>query len=61
MYPAIAADFGTESYQRFGDGYCNTASGMDWYWDQYIPNIADRSHPIASPLQADLDGQPRRW
>jgi acetyl esterase len=58
VYPAIAADFGTESYRRFGDGYYNTATAMAWYWDQYIPNVADRSHPTASPLQAELDGLP---
>jgi acetyl esterase len=58
VYPAIDADFGTESYRCFGDGYYNTATAMAWYWDQYIPNIADRSHPTASPLRADLVGLP---
>jgi acetyl esterase len=58
VYPAIAADFGTESYRRFGDGYYNTATAMAWYWDQYVPNLADRGHPTASPLQADLGGLP---
>jgi acetyl esterase len=58
VYPAIAADFGTESYRRFGDGYYNTISAMAWYWDQYVPNLADRDHPTASPLQADLTGLP---
>ena len=58
VYPAIAADFGTESYRRFGDGYYNTATAMAWYWDQYIPDVADRRHPTASPLQAELDGMP---
>ena len=58
VYPAIAADFGTESYRRFGDGYYNTTSAMAWYWDQYVPDLADRDHPTASPLQADLTGLP---
>jgi acetyl esterase len=56
VYPAIATDFGTESYRRFGEGYYNTTSAMAWYWDQYVPNLADRDHPTASPLQADLTG-----
>jgi acetyl esterase len=56
VYPAIAADFGTESYRRFGDGYYNTSSAMAWYWDQYVPDVGDRDHPTASPLQADLAG-----
>ncbi len=58
IYPAIAADFGTESYRRFGTGYYNTAAAMAWYWDQYVPNHADRSDPTASPLQARLAGLP---
>ena len=57
-YPAIAADFGTESYRQFGTGYYNTATAMAWYWDQYVPNRADRCHPSASPVQARLTGLP---
>ena len=58
LYPVIAADFGTVSYQRFGTGYYNTAAAMAWYWDQYVPRLADRNHPYASPLQAELAGLP---
>jgi acetyl esterase len=58
VYPAISADFGTESYRRFGNGYYNTATAMAWYWDQYVPDPADRGHPTASPLHADLVGLP---
>jgi acetyl esterase len=58
VYPVIAADFGTASYQRFGVGYYNTAAAMAWYWDQYVPRLADRSHPYASPLRARLTGLP---
>ncbi len=58
IYPVIAADFGTPSYQRFGVGYYNTAAAMAWYWDQYVPALADRGHPYASPLRARLTGLP---
>jgi acetyl esterase len=58
MYPVIAADFDTMSYRRFGTGYFNTAVAMAWYWDQYAPNPANRSHPYASPLRARLAGLP---
>ncbi|MBV9720845.1 MAG: alpha/beta hydrolase, partial [Mycobacterium sp.] len=58
LYPVVAADFGTVSYQLFGTGYYNTAAAMAWYWDQYVPRLADRSHPYASPLQARLTGLP---
>jgi acetyl esterase len=58
VYPVIAADFDTASYRRFGVGYYNTAAAMAWYWDQYVPNVADRRHPYASPLQARLNDLP---
>lgn len=58
LYPVIAADFDTESYRRFEAGYYNTRAAMAWYWDQYVPDAADRSHPHASPLRADLSGLP---
>jgi acetyl esterase len=58
IYPAMATDFGTESYRKFGTGYYNTAAAMAWYWDQYVPNHANRSDPTASPLQARLAGLP---
>ena len=58
LYPVIAADFDTESYRRFGRGYYNPRPALQWYWDQYVPDAADRRHPYASPLQADLAGLP---
>ncbi|MGV0770080.1 alpha/beta hydrolase [Mycobacterium syngnathidarum] len=58
LYPVIAADFGTESYRRFETGFYNTRAAMAWYWDQYVPDVADRGHPHASPLQAKLGGLP---
>lgn len=58
LYPVIAADFDTESYRRFGAGYYNPIAAMQWYWDQYVPSVADRRHHYASPLNADLHGLP---
>ncbi|OBK95260.1 esterase [Mycobacterium asiaticum] len=54
IYPVIAADFTTESYRLFGRGYYNPQPAMQWYWDQYVPSRADRTHPYAAPLNADL-------
>jgi acetyl esterase len=58
LYPVIAADFDTESYRLFGKGYYNPRPALQWYWDQYVPSAADRKHPYASPLNADLHGLP---
>jgi acetyl esterase len=58
LYPVLAADFGTESYRLFGHGYYNPKPAMQWYWDQYVPVGVDRSHPYATPGNADLDGLP---
>jgi acetyl esterase len=55
LYPVIAADFDTPSYRLFGSGYYNPRPALQWYWDQYVPNHADRDHPYASPLKARLD------
>jgi acetyl esterase len=58
LYPVIAADFDTDSYRLFGQGFYNPKSALKWYWDQYVPSHADREHPYASPLNGDLDGLP---
>jgi acetyl esterase len=58
LYPVIAADFDTESYRLFGKGYYNPRPALQWYWDQYVPSPADREHPYASLLRADLGGLP---
>jgi acetyl esterase len=58
IYPVIAADFDTESYRLFGTGFYNPKTAMRWYWDQYVPVAADREHPYASPVRADLAGLP---
>ncbi|RRR43183.1 alpha/beta hydrolase [Mycolicibacter terrae] len=59
LYPVMAADFDTRSYRQFGRGYYNPLPALQWYWDQYVPDIADRTNPYASPLHAaDLSRLP---
>ncbi|OBG75863.1 esterase [Mycobacterium sp. E3298] len=58
LYPMLAAGFDTESYRLFGKGFYNPTAALQWYWDQYVPASADRDHPYASPLRADLHGLP---
>jgi acetyl esterase len=58
LYPMIAPNFDSQSYRLFGRGFYNPRSALQWYWDQYVPFAADREHPYASPLNADLQGLP---
>ncbi|MHA2788209.1 alpha/beta hydrolase [Corynebacterium sp. S7] len=33
---------------------------MQWFWDQYVPNLSDRANPQATPLNsASLEGLPQ--
>lgn len=55
--PVLDADFDTESYRRLGAGFGLDAKTMRWFWDQYVPDPADRLDPDAAPLRAaDLSG-----
>ena len=58
LYPVIDADFDTASYRQFGEGFYNPRPAMQWYWDQYVPEAADRTEPYASPLHGKLEGLP---
>src|SRR5262245_15365197 len=60
-YPVTDAAMDTESYEEFAEGYFLAAKGMAWFWDAYLPDLARRSEPYASPLRASdeqLEGLP---
>lgn len=48
----------TASYQDFATGHTLTREKMEFYWRCYAPREADRLHPLAAPLRADLAGLP---
>jgi acetyl esterase len=59
IYPVTDAAFNTPSYNENAEGYFLTKAAMQWFWNHYVPNDADRNHPHASPLRADnLAGLP---
>jgi acetyl esterase len=58
VYPVCDAGLETPSYRAFGQGYVLTAEKMRFYWSVYAPREADRLHPLASPLRAELAGLP---
>ena len=45
----------TKSYADLATGYFLTAQAMEWFWNAYIPDRAQRSEITASPLKADID------
>lgn len=53
--PATDSTFDTPSYREFASGHGLTRDTMQWYWDQYAPDLAARSQITASPLRARID------
>ena len=58
-YPVCDSRLDTPSYQEFGGGsYGLSRDRMAFYWNVYVPHAADRAHPLAAPLRANLAGLP---
>jgi acetyl esterase len=60
VYPVADCDLTTASYAERGcDGAMLSRRSMEWFWDQYVPDPADRANPEVPPLRAaDLSGLP---
>ena len=62
FYPVTDASFDTDSYHQFAEGYFLRRDAMQWFWDQYTTDEAQRAEITASPLRAssdDLTGLPK--
>ncbi len=55
FYPVTDASFDTGSYHQFATGYWLRRDAMQWFWDQYITDPAQRSEVTASPLRASTE------
>ncbi|MDQ1496496.1 MAG: acetyl esterase, partial [Actinomycetota bacterium] len=55
FYPVTDANFDTESYHQFAEGYFLRRDAMQWFWDQYTTDAVQRAEITASPLRASLD------
>jgi acetyl esterase len=54
-YPVTDAAMDTDSYHQFAVGYYLSRAAMEWFWDAYAPDPAQRSEITASPNQASLE------
>lgn len=52
FYPVTDASFDTPSYLQFAEHHFLRRDAMQWFWDQYLPDVARRAEPLASPLRA---------
>ncbi len=57
-YPVCDSTLDTPSYRDYGTGLGLTPEKMGFYWSVYASHAADRTHPLAAPLRADLAGLP---
>ncbi|MFE1794953.1 alpha/beta hydrolase [Streptomyces sp. NPDC059517] len=55
FYPVTDANFDTNSYHQFATGYFLRRDGMQWFWDQYTTDEAERAQITASPLRATTE------
>lgn len=55
FYPVTDASFDTGSYHQFAEGYFLRRDAMQWFWDQYTADPAQRDEITASPLRATTE------
>ncbi|MFJ8601888.1 alpha/beta hydrolase [Streptomyces shenzhenensis] len=55
FYPVTDASFDTGSYHQFATGYFLRRDGMQWFWNQYTTDEAERAQITASPLRATTE------
>lgn len=55
FYPVTDANFDTGSYHQFATGYFLRRDAMQWFWDQYTTDPAQRAEITASPLRATVE------
>ena len=55
FYPVTDANFDTDSYHQFAEGYFLRRDAMQWFWDQYTTDENERNETTASPLRASTE------
>ena len=52
IYPVVEPNFETESYLAHAEGFGLSRKTMMWFWEQYLGDDLDSSHPHAVPSRA---------
>lgn len=55
FYPVTNGELTSGSYQEFADGPWLTKPAMEWFWNNYLPDLTIRKEPLASPLNASIE------
>lgn len=55
LWPVTDAAFEKASYNQYAEGHFLTKSMMQWFWDAYTTDPAERAEIYASPLRASID------
>ena len=59
MCPVTDSAFDTASYEANAEGYMLTRDSMEWFFNHYLGEGADRFDPLISPVRAtDVSGLP---
>lgn len=53
IYPCNDIEMNYQSAITNAEGYGLTTKAMQWFWQQYLPNPADRTDPYAVPISAN--------
>ena len=55
LWPVTDANFETASYQQYANDHFLTKGMMQWFWDSYTSDAAQRKEIYAAPLQASVE------
>lgn len=61
LYPSLDANLNLDSYHEFESGPWISKNTMQWFWDNYLPDINMRNQEMVSPLfipEDELKGLP---
>jgi acetyl esterase/lipase len=54
-YPVTDAAMNTASFEQFASGYYLARKEMEWFWDAYTTDLAQRAEITASPNRASTE------